>query len=111
MFGLAKEINIYYSAVMAGKAPYDAETMATVQGVYYEFADILGLLAGEIAGKDAGGSDDGATVGRLLDLIVDIRREARKKKDWGTADTIRDRLGEIGYIIEDSPQGARWKKR
>ena len=37
--------------------------------------------------------------------------EARRKKDWTTADAIRDRLDAIGYVIEDSPQGARWKKR
>ena len=46
LFGLAKEINIYYSAVMAGKIPHNAEIMATVQSVYYDMADILGLLVG-----------------------------------------------------------------
>jgi cysteinyl-tRNA synthetase len=114
MHGLAKEINIYYSAVMAGKAPVAGEAIASVQATYYEMADILGLLvaermgAADVVGAAPEGSADAAS---LLDLIVEIRQEARKKKDWATADRIRDRLGELGYIIEDSPQGARWKKR
>ena len=115
LHGLAKEINIYYSAVMAGKVPVAGEAIASVQAAYYELADILGLLVAE----RMGGSPDvvGAapvqdtTAPALLDLIVEIRQEARAKKDWATADRIRDRLGELGYVIEDSPQGARWKKR
>lgn len=115
MHGLAKEINIYYSAVMAGKIPHDAEILATVQAIYFELADILGLLVAERTGTvDVSGGATGAddkTVASLLDLILEIRQEARKKKDWATSDHIRDRVFEIGYIIEDSPQGARWKKR
>ncbi len=114
LFGLAKEINIYYSAVMAGKIPHDAEIMATVQAIYYELADILGLLVEERTGAPAAcgqGEEQEAIIVKLLDLIVDIRQDARKKKDWATADSIRDRLDAIGYVIEDSPQGARWKKR
>jgi len=61
-----------------------------------------------VCGAAPGGGEDAAA---LLDLIVEIRQEARQKKDWATADRIRDRLGELGYVIEDSPQGARWKKR
>ncbi len=114
MHGLAKEINIYYSAVMAGKAPADGEALAAVQTIYYEQADILGLLVAERTGAPdvvAAAPDSGAAVAALLDFIVEIRQEARQKKDWATADRIRDRLGELGYGIEDSPQGARWKKR
>lgn len=113
LHGLAKEINGYYSAVMAGKFVHDAEILAAVQAVYYELLDILGLLVAERAGRtDAAGRDgDGASLGALLDLIIEIRQTARAAKDWATADKIRDRLGEIGFDIEDSPQGVRWKKR
>jgi len=114
MHGLAKEINIYYSAVMAGKVPVAGEAIASVQALYYELADILGLLVAErmgapdVCGAAPGGGEDAAA---LLALIGELRQEARQKKDWATADRIRDRLGELGYVIEDSPQGARWKKR
>jgi cysteinyl-tRNA synthetase len=114
MHGLAKEINIYYSAVMAGKVPADDEALASVQAIYYELADILGLLVAERTGTPdvvSAAPESGAAAASLLDFIVEIRQEARKKKDWATADRIRDRLAELGYAIEDSPQGARWKKR
>lgn len=116
MHGLAKEINIYYSAVMAGKATVDGEALASVQATYYEQADILGLLVAERTGTadvciSAPAAGSATTTNSLLDLIIEIRQQARKNKDWATADRIRDRLGELGYIIEDSPQGARWKKR
>jgi cysteinyl-tRNA synthetase len=112
LFGLAKEINIYYSAVMAGKIPHNAEMLATVQSIFDTLTDILGLVIGADSGTGSSQNQQNEEViGKLLDMIVDIRQEARKKKDWATADTIRDRLDVIGYVIEDSPQGARWKKR
>lgn len=46
----------------------------------------------------------------LLDLILELRTRARSDRDWATADLIRDRLGELGYRIEDTPQGPRWKR-
>ena len=46
-----------------------------------------------------------------MNVILSIRQEARKEKMYKIADAIRDKLGEIGIIIEDSPTGARWKKR
>jgi len=37
------------------------------------------------------------------------REEARKAKDWETADKIRRQLRSMGIIIEDTPQGVKWK--
>ena len=36
------------------------------------------------------------------------RSEARARKDWATADSIRDVLTHLGLVIEDTPDGARW---
>ena len=66
-----------------------------------------------VSGKlvlETSGEDDGLTEG-LVQLIIKIRQEARSKKDWSTADTIRDGLKELGIILEDTPQGVRWKKQ
>ena len=41
--------------------------------------------------------------------LVKKREEARKVKDWKTADSIRQRLKAMGITIEDTPQGTRWK--
>ena len=47
----------------------------------------------------------------LMQVILSVRQACRDQKQWALADCIRDRLAEIGITIEDSPQGARWKKR
>ena len=46
-----------------------------------------------------------------MQVILSVRKACREQKQWALADCIRDRLAEIGITIEDSPQGARWKKR
>ncbi|MFJ6067683.1 cysteine--tRNA ligase, partial [Streptomyces tendae] len=47
-------------------------------------------------------------VDSLVRLVLDQREAARARKDWATADAIRDQLGHSGLVIEDSPQGPRW---
>ena len=68
-----------------------------------EMADIIGILE-----EDDNSADDGL-VDNLMNLIIDIRQNARKNKDWATADKIRDELKNIGITLEDSPTGVRWK--
>lgn len=45
---------------------------------------------------------------QLLELLVELRAEARTRRDWAQADRIRDRLKELGIILEDTPSGTRW---
>ncbi|MEG6587015.1 cysteine--tRNA ligase [Dendrosporobacter sp. 1207_IL3150] len=108
MFGLAKEINVYYSVVASGKIAHDTAAYTEAKDVYFEMADILGILVQERAGKL---EDSDSLVNPLMDLIIELRQQARKQKDWATADKIRDQLSAIGIVLEDSPQGVRWKKR
>jgi cysteinyl-tRNA synthetase len=49
-------------------------------------------------------------VGQLLDLLIDMRREARGKRDFATADRIRDALGELGITLEDRKDGTVWRR-
>ena len=44
-----------------------------------------------------------------VDLLLDIRKEAKSKKDWATSDLIRNRLNEIGFDIKDTKDGFEWK--
>ncbi|HWR44559.1 cysteine--tRNA ligase [Sporomusa sp.] len=108
MFGLAKEINIYHSKVAGGKADLDTEALAQVAKVYSQMAEIVGIRT-DGAGTAQDGNDE--LINELMNLIIDIRQEARQKKDWATADQIRDKLAAAGIVLEDSPQGVRWKKR
>lgn len=118
MFGLAKEINIYYSAVTAGKAVHCQEAAVAVRDIYQQMTNILGILPGNAAEPVSrhnalGAVDevDGSLTEALMQIIIAIRQEARKQKDWPTADRIRDSLGAAGIVLEDSPQGVRWKKK
>jgi cysteinyl-tRNA synthetase len=46
----------------------------------------------------------------VMDRLIKLRNELRKNKIWGLADKIRDRLKEIGYVIEDRADKTIWKK-
>jgi cysteinyl-tRNA synthetase len=45
-----------------------------------------------------------------LQRLIDEREEARKAKNWKKADVLRERLREHGIVLEDLPQGVRWKR-
>jgi cysteinyl-tRNA synthetase len=70
------------------------ETLRTLTGV-------LGLRLDEK--KITGGEAD-----KFINLLVEVRSEARKQKNWSMSDLIRDRLKELGVAIEDSKDGTRW---
>ena len=107
LFGLAKEINIYQNAVVAGKAEHDGEAFSTAKEVYLLIGDVLGIFYHDTK-PDA---EDSQLVAKLVDLLIELRQQARQKKDWSTADQLRDRLNEIGIVLEDTPKGVRWKLR
>ncbi|MGD2127450.1 MAG: cysteine--tRNA ligase [Desulfobacteraceae bacterium] len=44
-----------------------------------------------------------------LERLIDDRAKARAKKDWAAADAIRDRLHDMGVILEDTPRGTTWR--
>lgn len=108
MFGLAKEINVYYNAVVAVKIQHTIEGYKAIREAFFMMANIMGILGKEKEDK-MGGSEE--LIEQLMNIIIDIRQHARQNKDWTIADKVRDSLGEVGIILEDSSQGVRWKKR
>jgi cysteinyl-tRNA synthetase len=73
--------------------------------VLRELASTLGLFRKPPQEKPSG---DDALLGELMKLLIDLRAEARKKKDFATADRIRNGLGQIGIALEDRPGGTEW---
>ena len=69
---------------------------------------VLGLdpLDPQWRGEEAG--DLRGVVDALVALALEQRAEARSRKDWVTADAIRDQLKRAGIVVEDTPQGPRW---
>jgi len=49
-------------------------------------------------------------ISKDIDNLIKEREKARKEKDWAKADEIRDNLKKQGIILEDTPDGVRWKK-
>jgi cysteinyl-tRNA synthetase len=74
--------------------------------VLKELTQILGLFRRPI--EAAAASGDGLTA-PLLELLIDLRNQLRKQKDFGLADQIRDRLSALGVTLEDRPDGTRWR--
>ena len=90
------------------RRPVDSAALSEVKRVFKTFTDILGILEDRWTGKkeDASSKD----YDDLMQAILDIRQECRAQKQYALADAIRDKLAALGITIEDSPQGARWKK-
>ncbi len=74
--------------------------------VLRELSQILGLFA---QAPESGGASDELVQG-LMQLLIDLRAEARKAKNFAVADTIRQRLGQLHITLEDRPGGTGWRK-
>ena len=109
MFALAKEINVYKAQADASSVSPDGKLVDMMSKTYAEFCSIIGVLEGEVAAS-GNGEEEGLT-DQLMQLLLEMRQEARKAKNYAQADAIRNKLGELGIVIEDTPQGARWKKQ
>jgi cysteinyl-tRNA synthetase len=55
-------------------------------------------------------SDD-AEIDDKIRSLIEQRTQARKSRNFALADQIRDQIHELGYVIEDTKEGIRWKKR
>ncbi len=85
--------------------PQTQGTLAAIDALYRELGgEVLGIVPEREEGAPDAGREDG-----LVRLLIDLRAESRAKKDWATGDTIRDRLKELGVVLEDRADGTIWK--
>lgn len=113
LFELAREINVY---LQKNDYPNLAERISALhkaRKLFVKFNIVLGIFKvdnnGDILLKEDSSTNE-SLVESMVELIIDIRQNARKNKDWVTADRIRDQLKEIGIVLEDTQSGVRWKK-
>ena len=93
------------NTVKDGNAKINAQELELLKQLFQSFVfDILGLLDTEAGG------DDGLVDG-LMETIIDIRKEARAKKDWATSDIIRDKLAALDIVLKDGKEGTTWSKK
>lgn len=108
MFELARKVNIYKDAVLNKNVPVDSSVVSEVKRIFKTMTDILGILEDRWNGNK--GEASNKDYNDLMDLILEVRQECRAQKQYALADAIRDKLAALGITVEDSPQGARWKK-
>lgn len=86
-----------------GQEHFNSTDLQAMQKAFSEFVeDILGLTLQEE------GEGSQKHLNEVMDLLLELRQEARQKKDFQTADKIRDRLQEMGFEIRDSKEGTEW---
>lgn len=110
LFALAKTINIYYQAVISGEVKPDGKLTTRLTSVLERMSGIIGIFETKDESISEGeNASEGETA--LMAALIAWRADAKQAKDYATADALRTRLNDAGYILEDTPQGARWKKK
>lgn len=94
IFSLVREIN----TVIADGAGKD--TLTACADIFDELTGVLGLVYNRK-------TDD---LDKEIEELIEKRTKARKEKDFKTADEIRDKLKDMGIILEDTPQGVKWTR-
>lgn len=113
MFELSKEIGGYYTEFVEGKilpVTIDGDIILRVRDVYMEMAAIIGIFEQPVPVEKEKSDDKPELVDLLMKIILELRQDARASKNWAVADKIRDELKAAGIIVEDTPQGAVWKR-
>lgn len=95
----------YINSIVDGSEKIDEEGLKSLKDLYRTFViDILGLKNEEDDKSDSRLTDD------LVNLIINLRQEAKIRKDWATSDRIRNELNNIGISLKDKKDGVDWEK-
>ena len=100
--GLTRDVN----SLLNSDAEVGLPTLTAIDRVYTELSgDVLGLLT---EAESAAGSD-AQREAALIEMLVDMRAQARAQRDYARSDEIRDRLAALGIALEDRADGTIWK--
>ena len=97
MFELARELNTAVKEVPASK-----EKLEAGYKLYMEMANVLGILYTEKKEEE---------IPAEVLALLEERAAARKNKDFALADQLRDKIGELGYLVEETRQGTKLTKK
>ena len=101
LFDSARAVN----TVFDGKGTISEADLKELREVWKTYAmDILGL---QLDGAQDAGAGMDAYKG-AVDMLLNMRLEAKRNKDWGTSDKIRNELTALGFTIKDTKDGFEW---
>jgi cysteinyl-tRNA synthetase len=102
LFDLGRSVNTW----LASDAPAGRASLELVDQFYREIAgQVLGLLPEHTGPAQANAQREA----ELVRLLITLRAEARQRKDFALADSIRDRVRELGVVLEDGKDGTTWR--
>ena len=103
LFDMAREVNRLKAE--------DAHAANALASHMRKLSAVLGLLEQEPEAflQSGAQADDGEVA--EIEALIQQRLDARKAKDWAAADAARDRLNEMGIVLEDGPQGTTWRRK
>jgi cysteinyl-tRNA synthetase len=96
LFELVRAIN------QARDAGLPAEELNQAQNLLRKLSDVFGLRLDLPARQDASAAP-------FIELLVELRRELRSQKLYNLADQLRDRLVDLGVVLEDTKDGTQWR--
>ncbi|MCF6139495.1 cysteine--tRNA ligase [Pseudalkalibacillus berkeleyi] len=96
LFDLSKEANVYLQ-----EENTTVEVLERFVSLFEEIGSVLGLELRKVK----------ELLDEEIESLIEKRNQARKDKDFQLADGIRDDLADQGIILEDTPQGVRWKRK
>jgi cysteinyl-tRNA synthetase len=94
LFELVRQINTFLAK------PRPAEPSRQAADLFDELTGVLGLCYNRQV----------KTLDADVEALIEKRQQARKTRDFKTADAIRDELGGMGIVLEDTPQGVKWRR-
>ncbi len=95
----------FINSVADGNEKIDQPGLVALKELFRTFvSDILGLK------DESKGKEDEQLTGDLINLIVDLRQDAKNRREWDVSDKIRQTLKDLGIIIKDRKDGADWER-
>ncbi len=86
-----------------------AETLGAVDELFSKLGgDVLGVVKDDYVQN---GTVNGVVTDKLVSVLIEQRNEAREDKDFVKADNLRDKLDEVGIVLEDKPDGTTWRMK
>ncbi len=101
LFNMATSINKFAAANKA----LTGKTRQEIVETFKELGGVLGILQKEQRAFEAESAKE------LIELLVELREQFRKRKDFEASDRIRSRLRELGIVLEDTPKGVQRKRQ